>query len=233
MWRRGTPYVTNGERSTTIIEIDVQPQAADLRPRWRRACDCADSPREVARPHRTGFGPYALAPLCGRACYSNAMSAIGPRTGSRGGWASSLPWPPVTLGNSVSRFVPSVRVNWDKPSEYRSSSTRRQFATATTSWRISLKQARPPAPGCGPRHRGCGVTSTSIRSRKEGFGQAIRRDRSRYQLVCTAIAPTRSWPASSRVVWFWRGVGVKRRDFIDCAAGQVALAQCARHDSVT
>ena len=45
----GTPYAMNGDRSTTLVEIDVQAHTRRIvRPRWRRACDCEASPREVS-----------------------------------------------------------------------------------------------------------------------------------------------------------------------------------------
>ena len=47
----GKPYVANGAHCTTIAEIDVQAHTRRIvRPRWRRACDCASSPRDVSAP---------------------------------------------------------------------------------------------------------------------------------------------------------------------------------------
>ena len=45
------PYVANGERSSTVIEIEVKAHTRRIvRPRWRRNCDCASSPLEVSAP---------------------------------------------------------------------------------------------------------------------------------------------------------------------------------------
>ena len=45
------PYVANGERSSTVIEIEVKPHTRRIvRPRWRRSCECASSPVEVSAP---------------------------------------------------------------------------------------------------------------------------------------------------------------------------------------
>ena len=45
------PYVANGERSSTVIEIEVKAHTRrTVRPRWRRSCDCASSPLEVSAP---------------------------------------------------------------------------------------------------------------------------------------------------------------------------------------
>ena len=47
----GKPYVANGERSSTVIEIEVKAHTRRIvRPRYRRGCDCASSPLEVTAP---------------------------------------------------------------------------------------------------------------------------------------------------------------------------------------
>ncbi len=49
--RCGKPYVANGERCTTLFEIDVEAyENTVVRPRYRRTCDCASAPREVTAP---------------------------------------------------------------------------------------------------------------------------------------------------------------------------------------
>ena len=49
--RCGKPYAANGERCTTLFEIDVEAyENTIVRPRWRRSCECASSPREVTAP---------------------------------------------------------------------------------------------------------------------------------------------------------------------------------------
>ena len=41
----GKPYVANGHRSTTIVEIEVRAHTRRVvRPRWRRSCECTSSP---------------------------------------------------------------------------------------------------------------------------------------------------------------------------------------------
>ena len=54
----GTPYVANGDQSTVIVEIEVRAHRRRIvRPRWRRACGCGDSPRAVTAP-----APHRLYP---------------------------------------------------------------------------------------------------------------------------------------------------------------------------
>ena len=49
--RCGKPYAANGERCTTLFEIDVEAyENTIVRSRWRRGCDCPSSPREVTAP---------------------------------------------------------------------------------------------------------------------------------------------------------------------------------------
>ena len=47
----GAPYVANGSHVSEIVEVDVRAHKRVLRRRrWRRACHCASSPREVSAP---------------------------------------------------------------------------------------------------------------------------------------------------------------------------------------
>ena len=49
--RCGKPYVANGVRQTTLVEIEVKAHRRVIRrPRWRRTCTCASSPAEVSAP---------------------------------------------------------------------------------------------------------------------------------------------------------------------------------------
>ena len=107
--RCGKPYAANGERCTTLFEIDVEAwENTIVRPRYRRGCDCASSPREVtAPPVRRLFEttPYGISvwacmlyerfvclrPLCRVAAWMADM-----------GLAIS----PGTLADSIKRFVP-------------------------------------------------------------------------------------------------------------------------------
>ena len=47
----GKPYVANGARMSSIVEIEVSAYKRVIRrPRWRRGCGCASSPAEVSAP---------------------------------------------------------------------------------------------------------------------------------------------------------------------------------------
>ena len=62
--RCSKPYVANGERCTTLFEIDVEAyENTIVRSRWRRTCECASSPREVTAPAVTRLfdtTPYGI-----------------------------------------------------------------------------------------------------------------------------------------------------------------------------
>ena len=62
--RCGKPYAANGERCTTLFEIEVEAyENTIVRPRYRRTCDCASSPREVTAPPVTRLfdnTPYGI-----------------------------------------------------------------------------------------------------------------------------------------------------------------------------
>ena len=47
----GKPYVANGARVSSLVEIEVSAYKRVIRrPRWRRGCECASSPTEVSAP---------------------------------------------------------------------------------------------------------------------------------------------------------------------------------------
>ena len=226
----GTPYVTNGERSTTIIEIDVQAHKRRiLRPRWRRACDCADSPREVAAPapHRlfahTPYGTTVWARvLFERYVCHRPLNRVARWLGQQG-----LPMAAGTLGNSVSRFVPLFESLGQAILDHQHQAAIRHGDE--TSWRIqSLKQA-------GRSARAWLWTSVTVdaayfhidpsRSAAAAaklFGETAPDT----VLVCDRYSAykklARELAGSVVLAWCWSH---QRRDFIDCAAGQVALAQ--------
>ena len=105
----GQPYVANGARVSSIIEIEVSAHKRVIRrPRWRRGCECASSPVEVSAPpvprlfSCTPYGTSVWARLLFEryACFRplNRVAA----------WLSDqgLPISAGTLGDSAHRFVP-------------------------------------------------------------------------------------------------------------------------------
>ena len=107
--RCGKPYAANGERCTTLFEIDVEAyENTIVRSRWRRSCDCASAPREVTAPPVTRLfetTPYGISVwtcmlyerfVCYRPLHRVAA------------WLTDmgLAISPGTLADSIKRFVP-------------------------------------------------------------------------------------------------------------------------------
>ena len=105
----GKPYAANGERSTTIVEIEVKAHMRRIvRPRWRRSCDCPSSPLEVTAPPVPRLfdnTPYGISVwVCiffeRFACY-RPLKRVAAWLANMG-----LPISPGTLADSVKRSVP-------------------------------------------------------------------------------------------------------------------------------
>ena len=104
----GKPYVANGERSTTVIEIEVKAHTRRIvRPRYRRGCDCPSSPLEVTAPPvprlfpGTPYGTSVWARFLFELCVClRPLSRIAAWLADQG-----LAVSPGTLANSLKRFV--------------------------------------------------------------------------------------------------------------------------------
>ena len=105
----GQPYVANGARKSSIVEIEVSAYRRVIRrPRWRRVCECASSPMEVSAPPAsrlfagTSYGTSVWARLLFEryACFRplNRVAA----------WLSDqgLPVSAGTLADGTHRFTP-------------------------------------------------------------------------------------------------------------------------------
>ena len=105
----GKPYVMNGERSSTIIEIAVKAHTRRIvRPRWRRGCDCASSPSEVSAPPVPRLFPRTPYGTSVWACFLFERYACLRPLHRVSAWMSDqgLPISVGTLADSVPRFMP-------------------------------------------------------------------------------------------------------------------------------
>ena len=105
----GKPYVANGERVTTLIEIAVKAYKRVIRrPRWRRACGCASPPIEVSAPPAPRLFPRTLYGTSFWARFLFEHCACFRPLHRVAAWMSGqgLPISPGTLANSLKRFVP-------------------------------------------------------------------------------------------------------------------------------
>ena len=105
----GKPYVANGARMSSIVEIEVSSYRRVIRrPRWRRGCACASSPMEVSAPPAprlfagTSFGTSVWARLLFEryACFRPLRRVAA--------WLSDqgLAVSAGTLGDGAHRFTP-------------------------------------------------------------------------------------------------------------------------------
>ena len=105
----GQPYVANGARVSSLVEIEVSAHKRVIhRTRWRRGCGCASSPMEVSAPPAprlfagTSFGTSVWARFLFEryACFRPLRRVAA--------WLSDqgLPISAGTLGDSAHRFTP-------------------------------------------------------------------------------------------------------------------------------
>ena len=105
----GKPYVANGERSTSLVEIEVKAHVRRiLRTRWRRGCNCASSPPVVTAPPPVRLfdnTPYGISVwtrfLFEHCACLRPLCRIADWMGDQG-----LAISPGTLADSIKRFVP-------------------------------------------------------------------------------------------------------------------------------
>ena len=224
----GKPYVANGARNSTIIEIDVQPHTRKIvRPRWRRRCACATSPLEVAAPAparlfaRTPYGTSVWARvLFERYACLRPLHRVSAWLSDQG-----LPISAGTLADSVQRFVPLFEPVAGAILAHQNQAAVRHGDE--TPWRIqSLREM-------GRSSRAWLWTSVSedavyfhidpsrsAEVAKTLFGAGV----GTVFLVCDRYAAyqkmAREIDGTVILAWCWAH---QRRDFIHCAAGHASL----------
>ena len=226
----GEPYAPNGAEESTLVEIEVKAHKRVIkRPRWRRTCACSSSPMEVSAPpvprlfRGTAYGiSFWVRFLFERyACYRPVHRVAA--------WFSGhgLPVSPGTLADSVKRFVPLFEPLADAILAHQNKAALRH--ADETSWRVQELRG-------------------DDRSSRAWLWASVSSD-----AVCFRIDPSRSaeaahklfagaliytvivcdrYSAYKRLVRLLGGLVILafcwshvRRDFIECAAGQVKLIQ--------
>ena len=226
----GKPYVANGQRSTTVLEIEVGAHTRRIvRPRWRRACDCASSPREVTAPPEPRLfdnTPYGISVwacilferfVCCRPLHRVAawLAAMG------------LTISPGTLADSVKRFVPLFEPLADAILAHQNKAAVRH--ADETTWRVQALREK------GRSSRAWLWTSVSADavyfhidpSRSTEVAMALFGGvTGTVVLVCDRLSTYKSLAREldGKVIlqWCWAH---QRRSFIDCAAGHVRLTR--------
>ena len=232
--RCGKPCVANGERCTTLFEIDFEAyENTIVRPRYRRGCDCASAPREVTAPPVTRLfetTPYGISvwacmlyerfvclrPLCRVAAWMADM-----------GLAIS----PGTLADSIKRFVPLFEPLYEAILAHQNEAALRH--ADETSWRVQAYREKgrssrawlwiSVSPDAVYFHID---PSRSAEVAMKLFGSI----KDTVVLVCDRFSSYKSLARelAGKVIlqWCWAH---QRRSFIDRAAGHVRLRRwCQR-----
>ena len=230
--RCGQPYAPNGAEESTLVEIEVKAHKRVIRrPRWRRTCKCS-SPMEVSAPpvprlfprtlYGTSFWARFLFEHC--ACFRPVHRVAA--------WFSSqgLTVSPGTLADSLKRFVPLFEPVAHAILAHQNKAALRH--ADETGWRVQELRGED-------------------RSSRAWLWTSVSSD-----AVCFHIDPSRSAEAAHKLfgkallgtvivcdrysaykrlarllgglvtlAWCWSHM---RRDFIDCAAGQVDLTDWCR-----
>ena len=226
----GKPYVANGERSSSVIEVEVKAHIRRIvRPRYRRGCDCTSSPLEVTAPPparlfpRTPYGISVWARILFErfACFRPLRRVAA--------WLTDqgLAIAPGTVAGSVPRFLPLF-----EPLAKAILAHQNEMAVRhgdETGWRIqSLSET-------GRSRRAWLWISVSAEAvyflidpsrsaevAMELFGSV----KGIVFLVCDRYAAygKMARELDGKVILCWCRVH-QRRDFIECAAGQAKLTQ--------
>ena len=224
----GKPYVANGEHSSSVIEIAVKAHIRRIvRPRYRRGCDCTSSPLEVTAPPparlfpRTPYGTSVWARILYErfACF-RPLRQVAAWMADQG-----LTIAPGTMADSVRRFQPLFAPLAEAILAHQNEMAVRHGDE--TGWRIQ-------------------ALSETGRSRRAWLWISVGKDAVYYHidpsrsaeaamklfgsvkgtvfLVCDRyvayIKMARELDGKVILCWCWIH---QRRDFIECAAGQVKL----------
>ena len=226
----GKPYVANGERTSSIIEIEVKAHIRRIvRPRYRRGCECPSSPLQAIAPPpvrlfaRTPYGTSVWARILYErfACFRPLRQVAAWMTDQ------GLAIAPGTLASSVRRFLPLFAPLAEAILAHQNGMAVRHGDE--TGWRIQ-------ALGETGRSRRAWLwisvgkdavyyhidPSRSAEAAMKLFGSV----KGTVFLVCDRysayIKMARELGGKVILCWCWVH---QRRDFIECAAGQVKLRQ--------
>ena len=230
----GKPYAANGERCTTLFEIEVEAyENTIVRPRYRRTCDCASSPCEVTAPPVARLfdnTPYGVSVwvclLYERFVCCRPLHRVAAWLADMG-----LAISPGTLADSTKRFVPLFEPLAKAILAHQNEAALRH--ADETSWRVQAYREK------GRSSRAWLWTSVSddavyfhidpSRSAEVAmklFGSV----KDIVVLVCDRFSAykklARELGGKVILQWCWAHQG---RSFIDCAAGHVRLRRwCQR-----
>ena len=226
--RCGQPYAPNGAEESTLVEIEVKAYKRVIRrPRWRRTCECASSPMEVSAPpvprlfprtlYGTSFWARFLFEHC--ACFRPVHRVAA--------WMSAqgLTVSPGTLADSLKRFVPLLEPLAEAIQAHQNKAALRH--ADETSWRVQELRGedRSSRAWLWVSVSNDAVSfhidpSRSAEAAQKLFGDALLDT----VIVCDRYSAykrlARLREGKVTLAFCWSHM---RRDFVECAAGQVRL----------
>ena len=226
----GEPYVPNGERSATVIEIQVKAHVRKIvRGRWRRGCDCASSPREVIAPPEprlfpgTLYGTTVWARFLFEACASlRPLCQVAAWLADQG-----MPVSPGTLADSLKRFLPLFEPLAAAILAHQNKAAVRHVDE--TGWRVQefRKTRRSHRAWLWVSVTGDAVCFHISASRSARVAKVLFMDvAGAVVVVCDRYSAYKRLASDlgGKVIlqWCWAH---QRRSFIDCAAGHPRLAR--------
>ena len=224
------PYVANGERSSTVIEIEVKAHTRRIvRPRWRRNCDCASSPLEVSAPPVPRLFPNTPYGISFWARFLFEHCACFRPLHRVGAWlcAQGLSVSPGTLANTLKRFVALFEPVAEAILAHQNEAALRH--ADETTWRVQAlrEEGRSSRAWLWTSVSNDAVyfhidPSRSAEAAHKLFAEAVLDT----VIVCDRYSAykrlARLLGGLVTLAWCWSH---QRRDFIECAAGQVSLTQ--------
>ena len=225
----GKPYAAVGAEQSALVEIEVKAHRRVIRRgRWRRACDCASSPVEVSAPPVPRLFPntsYGVS-VWSRVLYER-YACLRP-VQRVGAWLcdQGLPVAAGTLADSVPRFVALFEPLGEAILGHQNEAALRH--ADETSWRVQALRAQ------GRSARAWLWTSVGNDaayfhidpSRSAEAAQTLFGE-----LRCATVLVCDRYSAYKKLARLLGGMVIlqfcfahMRRDFIQCAAGQVDLA---------
>ena len=225
----GKPYAAVGAERSALAEIEVKAHRRVIsRPRWRRTCGCAASPAEVSAPPvprlfpNTSYGTSVWSRvLYERYACLRPLKRVGAWLSDQG-----LPVAAGTLADSVPRFAPMFEPLGDAILAHQDAAALRH--ADETAWRVRALRAEGRSArawlwtsignGAAYFHIDPGRSAEAARTLLGGLraGTVIVCDRySAYKKLVRLLG------GMATLQFCWAHM---RRDFIQCAAGQIDLA---------
>ena len=228
--RCGQPYAPNGAEVSTLVEIEVIVYRRVIhRPRLRRTCECASSPTQVSAPPVPRLFANTLYGVSVWACFLFERYAGFRTLNGVAAWLSDrgLAISPGTLGDSVHRFVPLFAPLDEAILAHQNTAALRH--ADETSWRVQELRGEDRS---SRAWLWISVSDDAVYFRIDPSRSAEAAQKLFAEVVLHTVIACDRYSSYKKLARLLGGLVTlafcwshMRRDFIDCAAGQVGLTQ--------